>query len=141
LDHTQYKNSDLDIYVEHRYTKTIVAFLKDEGYTFQPSSHQRLCVQVAIEEIGHRMGHQDFGILEDGDKHIGGGLAGVLKHQMGYQEIQLIIARHSPLALKVYHGINSTRVSCSSISSILLTLLFSRSNSSKYSLWYSVRAS
>ncbi|KAI0029336.1 hypothetical protein K488DRAFT_15199, partial [Vararia minispora EC-137] len=110
FDRTEYPSSDLDLYVEHRYVARVVAFLQNEGYTFQAWTFQPPTVEETLVEISRRIQSHNHMFGENGERehYTGGGLAGVLHFHKGDREIQLMAARASPLT--IIYGFHSTCV-------------------------------
>ena len=51
FDRSCYADSDLDIYVEHRYCKPIALWLESIGYSFRPrKTYQSNSLDIALEE-------------------------------------------------------------------------------------------
>ncbi|KAJ8081043.1 hypothetical protein PM082_017883 [Marasmius tenuissimus] len=89
-----YPDSDLDIYVEHRYCQPVASFLQKVGYKFEPRVSQHSTLESAIEYVS--LDFDDF-YDEDAEEERERGFAGVFNMIRGKQKIQLITARHSPI--------------------------------------------
>ncbi|KAF9265255.1 hypothetical protein L218DRAFT_861115, partial [Marasmius fiardii PR-910] len=93
LNRERYPDSDLDIYVEHRYGSFIGSFLEVIGYKFKPTQEQPKDLEVAIKKVAREMrkqrGYQGYSQ--------GRGFAGVFNLVRGGRNIQLITAAESPL--------------------------------------------
>ncbi|KAJ7575550.1 hypothetical protein C8J56DRAFT_1032351 [Mycena floridula] len=91
FNRTVYPGSDLDIYVEHRYSAEIALFLKTLGYAFAPRAKQAKDLLVAIHSISERF------IRPDEDIYLGQGIADVYDFTRGGAKIQLITSISCPL--------------------------------------------
>ncbi|KAJ7590234.1 hypothetical protein C8J56DRAFT_1140083 [Mycena floridula] len=91
FDRSFYKGSDLDVYVEKRYSAELALFLQRIGYTFMPRKNQTPRLPDALNKI-HR-GTVKF----NGGLYSGRGIADVYDFRKGEKKIQLIAARSCPM--------------------------------------------
>ncbi|VDC03935.1 unnamed protein product [Peniophora sp. CBMAI 1063] len=99
LDRTTYTNSDLDLYVDHRYAGDVVTYLlEQEGYSFERRGHQDVNAHRALENVVHI---QDvYGLPEPVPAmpgYLGRGIRAVLDFTRGDKKIQLITSKKAPL--------------------------------------------
>ncbi|KAK7032416.1 hypothetical protein VNI00_013164 [Paramarasmius palmivorus] len=86
-----YPDSDLDIYVEHRYSGVVADFLLAIGWEFEARDKQPKGLKEAIEQV---TGDIVDGTLYD---YSGRGFAGVYNLSKRGRKIQLITATNSPM--------------------------------------------
>lgn len=92
FDRTFYKNSDLDLYVEHRHCSEAAHFLITAGYQFRPRQGQG-GLDSEILELAHYWEEHDW----DVSAYMNDSICGVFTFEKGDNKIQLITARESPL--------------------------------------------
>ncbi|KAG7098196.1 hypothetical protein E1B28_000164 [Marasmius oreades] len=93
---TRYPDSDLDVYVEHRFALELLSFLEAIGYTFvsteQPPNKHLPDLRVIVERAASIMaGHIVAGYTP------GTGIAGVYNMRKADKVIQVITATESPM--------------------------------------------
>lgn len=108
FDRSFYPDSDLDIYVEHRYCKPIARWLEIIGYSFQPrKTYQSEMLGIALEETlstepDFDMNNLPQGFFESTSMgYFGRGVANVYNfHKINPdRKIQLITSYYSPLEI------------------------------------------
>ena len=103
-----YPDSDLDIYVEHRYRETIALWLVSIGYEFRPRKGlpPKLENAKVLLEMKKKWepdytsvspSHPFFESISTG--YFGRGVANVYNFVRGARKIQLITSNHSPLEI------------------------------------------
>lgn len=106
FDRTFYADSDLDIYVEHRYRKLVAAWLHSTGYDYSPRNKKDdQTLRDALEshwscDHDHFLSTSTFFEPKNGG-YFGRGVANVynfFKYQPE-RKIQLITSHHSPLEI------------------------------------------
>ncbi|VDC03936.1 unnamed protein product [Peniophora sp. CBMAI 1063] len=88
FERTTYTDSDLDLYVEHRYALDVVKHLDQEGYTFIPRETQALTAEETLEDTEE--------LLHAGH-YLGQGIANVLDYSRDDKKIQVIVSKRSPI--------------------------------------------
>ncbi|KDR69023.1 hypothetical protein GALMADRAFT_145762 [Galerina marginata CBS 339.88] len=105
LDRTEYPESDLDLYVDHRYRRPIAWWLKDIGYNLLPPLNHRnprLSFQQIVDLVPD---YQTFHFSDcntyPAPRKGYFGAASVLTFEMNYpyRKVQLITCYHTPLEL------------------------------------------
>ena len=107
FDRSFYADSDLDIYVEHRYCKPIAQWLESIGYSFQHrNTYQSETLEMALEET---LSDPDFvmnnlpqGFFDSTSMgYFGRGVANVYNfHKVDPdRKVQLITSYHAPLEI------------------------------------------
>ncbi|KAJ7575548.1 hypothetical protein C8J56DRAFT_1061447 [Mycena floridula] len=91
FNRTVYPGSDLDIYVEHRYSSDIALFLEALGYVFAPRPKQSRDLVEAIDYIGGRYTENPH------KSYLGRGIADVYDFSRRGAKIQLITSVSCPL--------------------------------------------
>lgn len=106
FDRTFYADSDLDIYVEHRYCKPIALWLKSIGYSFQPrKTYQSKTLDIALDESlsdSINTNNLSQGIFESTSMgYFGRGVSNVYNfHKVNPdRKIQLITSYYAPLEI------------------------------------------
>ena len=110
LDRTTYANSDLDLYVDHRFADDVVRYLlEQEEYVFERREHQDT---NAIRELDNLVQVENiYGIMEPAPAlagYLGRGIRTVLDFTRGDKKIQLITSKKSPLdIILLFHSSTS----------------------------------
>jgi len=103
FDRSFYTDSDLDIYVEHRYCKPVALWLESIGYTFKNrNKHQCQKLEVALEETLFLDLEMEEGFFESQSiGYFGRGVANVYNfHKLDPdRKIQLITSYYAPLEI------------------------------------------
>ncbi|EEB91019.1 hypothetical protein MPER_10695 [Moniliophthora perniciosa FA553] len=94
-----YAESDLDLYVEHRYGGVVANFLLAIGYNYEPRRQQPTELVPAIQKVSSATSYYDYS---------GRGFAGVFNFSRDDRKIQLITAKHS--GMDIILGFHSTVV-------------------------------
>jgi hypothetical protein len=101
FDRNEYPDSDLDIYVEHRYAVHVARWLLRIGYTFVARKRQDPSLEVEFAETPCTF-HEGDGVFPSEEVgYFGRGVAGVFNFHK-YQpdrKIQLITSLHSPMEI------------------------------------------
>ncbi|KAG7088803.1 hypothetical protein E1B28_012764 [Marasmius oreades] len=92
LSRKRYPDSDLDLYVEHRYGSCLGSFLEEIGYNFKPTQGQPKRLAAAINKAD---GMETKALYDD--ELAGNGFGGVFNMARGGRTIQVITAAESPL--------------------------------------------
>jgi len=130
FDRSFYADSDLDIYVEHRYCKPIALWLESIGYSFRPrKTYQSSSLDIALEET---LSESDFdvnnlpqGFFESASMgYFGRGVTNVYNFHKIYpdRKIQLITSFYAPLEI-VLNFHSSKLVLSGSFSLVYITIL------------------
>ncbi|KAG7088806.1 hypothetical protein E1B28_012766 [Marasmius oreades] len=123
LNRKRYPESDLDLYVEHRYSSFLGSFLEAIGYEFKPTRGQPNCLEAAIKQA------EKIAPVALYDEEPGIGFAGVFNMARGDRKIQLITATESPLhiVLSFHSTVVMNVISYSHVYSLYPRATFQRS--------------
>lgn len=125
FNRTLYPDSDLDLYVEHRYCLGIAKWLQSTGYAYRPRSWQHSSLELEVNENPDGTEHFEPGQLfhpSASRGYFGRGVANVLNFHKANpnRKIQLITSKHSPLEIILnFHSSQSTTI-CNILSQGLL---------------------
>ena len=108
FDRTTYPESDLDIYVEHRYCREVVWWLTSKGYSYRPRPTQPVSFNEALQESAPAPNHAGAVFFSpDISGYFGHGMANVFDFVRygSERKIQLMSAHHCPLEIILdYHS-------------------------------------
>jgi hypothetical protein len=120
FDRSFYADSDLDIYVEHRYCKDVAVWLVCIGYTFQRrNASQSQTLEMALEETLQSeidVNSLSQGFFESASMgYFGRGVANVYNFHKANPErkIQLITSYYAPLEIVLNFHSSELILSCS----------------------------